>query len=234
VKTAGGNTGLDPLLINADLAVACVRAGLAEVWIGGVHYDAAAIAGASNTTLVSVYTDPNAVIMGAVKDWVLNLKAGLSTMDRLRARALESLVLVQRMIGGYTKVGDTFVGGWWVAMLKARPLGEATYRHVPVPATAKDGFGATEAPRGALMHAIHINGKKIVQYQCIVPTTWNASPKDVNGVNGPMEEAMIGIPYSGAGASFTNQAGGTTTTQGGVEALRVAQSFDPCIACAVH
>jgi len=49
-----------------------------------------------------------------------------------------------------------------------------------------------------------------------------------------MEEAMIGIPYSDAGASFVNTAGATVPTAGGVEALRVAQSFDPCIACAVH
>jgi Ni,Fe-hydrogenase I large subunit len=45
---------------------------------------------------------------------------------------------------------------------------------------------------------------------------------------------MMGIPYSLAGATLNNQGGGTTSTQGGVEALRVAQSFDPCIACAVH
>jgi Ni,Fe-hydrogenase I large subunit len=54
-----------------------------------------------------------------------------------------------------------------------------------------------------------------------------------------MEQAMIGIPYNAAaypagGAQFTKQGGGTQSTDGGVEALRVAQSFDPCIACAVH
>jgi Ni,Fe-hydrogenase I large subunit len=85
------------------------------------------------------------------------------------------------------------------------------------------------------MHFCAIDKGKIVRYQCVVPTTWNASPKDVDGVNGPMEEAMMGIPYSTAGAKFTAVDGVTeVTTGGGVEALRVAQTFDPCIACAVH
>jgi Ni,Fe-hydrogenase I large subunit len=87
------------------------------------------------------------------------------------------------------------------------------------------------------MHFITIKGGKIDAYQCVVPTTWNASPKAsaaAGGERGPMEEAMIGIPYSLAGASFKNTAGVSTPTAGGVEALRVAQSFDPCIACAVH
>jgi hydrogenase large subunit len=85
------------------------------------------------------------------------------------------------------------------------------------------------------MHMASINAAgKITAYQCIVPTTWNASPKDQGGVRGPMEEAMIGVPYDPRPTTATGGAGASITAGGGVEALRVAQSFDPCIACAVH
>jgi len=229
VKTVGATTGLDPAMIYADLAVALVREGLASVDVLGTVYDAAAIAGASNATLVSVYTDPNAVIIGTVADWVIGLKGGLSVMDRLRGRAIESLYLVQKILGWVDGlnaitggVGDDVVGSTW--------------RDKAAPTAATSGWGATEAPRGALAHFATINASgKLTAYQCVVPTTWNASPKDYYDVRGPIEEAMIGIPFDDAGASFTGIDGTTTVNaQAGIEALRVAHTFDPCIACAIH
>jgi Ni,Fe-hydrogenase I large subunit len=65
-----------------------------------------------------------------------------------------------------------------------------------------------------------IEGKRLKNYQCVVPTTWNASPRDNKGVRGPIEEALIGTPVSNADKPL--------------EVLRVVHSFDPCIACAVH
>ena len=85
-----------------------------------------------------------------------------------------------------------------------------------------------------LMHLITINGGKIAKYQAVVPTTWNASPKGATSAPGPIEKAMEGIPYSIQQTTTTGGAGQPITAGGGVEALRVAQSFDPCIACAVH
>jgi hydrogenase large subunit len=93
------------------------------------------------------------------------------------------------------------------------------------------------------MHQAKITGGKIVGYQCIVPTTWNGSPKDAAGNRGAMEACMVGIdtgdkvPFSDAGAVFTKQNGSASaagSVQGGVEVMRIAQSFDPCIACAIH
>ena len=87
----------------------------------------------------------------------------------------------------------------------------------------------TEAPRGALGHwmstaagtTLAPNGMaSISNYQVITPTCWNASPKDTNGVRGPMETALIGTPVS--------------TASQPVEVLRVGHSFDPCMSCAVH
>jgi hydrogenase large subunit len=88
------------------------------------------------------------------------------------------------------------------------------------PPASGQGYGMTEAPRGALGHWIKINSKKIDNYSCVVPTTWNASPSDNSGVIGPFEEALIGCPVP--------------DTDNPINVGRIIRSFDPCIACAVH
>jgi Ni,Fe-hydrogenase I large subunit len=82
------------------------------------------------------------------------------------------------------------------------------------------GVGLTEASRGALGHWIEIRDGKIANYQLVVPTTWNASPRDDRGNPGPIEQALVGT----AVADPTNP----------IEVARVVRSFDPCLACAVH
>jgi hydrogenase large subunit len=89
------------------------------------------------------------------------------------------------------------------------------------------------------MHQTTISGGKITKYQCIVPTTWNGSPvigsAAVKLNHGAIEAACIDAPFDAATKTIPNQDGsGTIVTQGGVEVLRCAQSFDPCIACAIH
>jgi hydrogenase large subunit len=87
------------------------------------------------------------------------------------------------------------------------------------PATA-EGVGMTEAPRGALAHWISIKDRVIDNYQLVVPSTWNASPRDAKGQRSAYEEALIGTPVA--------------NVEQPVEILRTIHSFDPCIACAVH
>ncbi len=87
------------------------------------------------------------------------------------------------------------------------------------PGTTK-GFGFTEAPRGALGHWIRIENTKIANYQIVVPSTWNASPKDGQGQPGAYESALVGTPIAVADQP--------------VEILRTVHSFDPCLACATH
>lgn len=258
-KTVGAVTGLDPVMIEADLAVALVREGLATLTVGATII--ASTTGLTNAQIVAAYTDPAAVITGTAAAWVINLVGGLSNMDRLRGRAIESLVLVQRMLGLVSKsataisfpalvkgaslpatrptpvvFAPTPGGSGWLQQLQwENDKGIAdTYASKAVPTGRVFGFGANEAPRGALMHMATIDGGKIVAYQCIVPTTWNGAPKDAANVSGPMEQAMLGIPYDPATKAFTGGGGTALVAGGGVEALRVAQSFDPCIACAVH
>jgi ferredoxin hydrogenase large subunit/hydrogenase large subunit len=85
---------------------------------------------------------------------------------------------------------------------------------------AGQGFGLTEAARGALGHWLEIRDRKISNYQCVVPTTWNCSPRDDRGQPGAVEQALVGTPL----ADPNNP----------IETARVVRSFDPCIACAVH
>ncbi len=82
------------------------------------------------------------------------------------------------------------------------------------------GMGLTDGPRGALGHWITIKDKNIERYQCVVPTTWNASPEDDKGQKGPIEQALIGTEIK--------------DPENPIEAVRIVRSFDPCIACAIH
>ena len=82
------------------------------------------------------------------------------------------------------------------------------------------GHGFTEAPRGALCHWVGIKNEKIDVYQIVVPSTWNASPKDSKGQPGAYEAALIGTPVANPDQP--------------VEILRTIHSFDPCLACATH
>jgi ferredoxin hydrogenase large subunit/hydrogenase large subunit len=88
-----------------------------------------------------------------------------------------------------------------------------------VPVTG-EGFGATEASRGALLHYVRIANQKIEKYECVVPTTWNCSPRDDRGNPGAMESALIGTKVH--------------DPEEQIEALRIVRSLDPCIACSVH
>jgi hydrogenase large subunit len=82
------------------------------------------------------------------------------------------------------------------------------------------GFGFHEAPRGALSHWIVIEDGKIKNYQCVVPSTWNAGPRDDKDKAGPYEASLVGNPIA--------------DPERPLEVLRTIHSFDPCIACAVH
>jgi len=126
-----------------------------------------------------------------------------SALGRHAARALEAKIIAARCLE-------------WAAQL--RP-GEPVYTDFELPETGQ-GYGLMEAPRGALGHWIEVKGKKIERYQCVVPTTWNCSPRDDRGVPGPVEQSLVGVPIADAANP--------------IEAARVVRSFDPCIACAVH
>jgi hydrogenase large subunit len=136
-----------------------------------------------------------------------------STLGRVAARGIETQVLAERM-------------GGWVDELAAN-LGAGDLRiHDSSkwdPGTWPDeahGAGFHEAPRGALGHWVHIKNGVIANYQCVVPSTWNAGPRDAQGQAGPYEAALAGTPVA--------------DPEQPLEILRTVHSFDPCMACGVH
>ena len=89
-----------------------------------------------------------------------------------------------------------------------------------LPRAEQRGFGFHEAPRGTLSHWIVMKDGKILNYQAVVPSTWNAGPRDGKGQKGPYEASLVGNPVSDPGRPL--------------EVLRTIHSFDPCLACAIH
>ncbi|KLU59742.1 periplasmic [NiFe] hydrogenase large subunit precursor [Peptococcaceae bacterium CEB3] len=129
---------------------------------------------------------------------------------RHAARAYETVLLAKAMPGwldeleGYIKQGKTRIHDT---------------EHWDPPATGA-GIGMIEAPRGALGHWVEIANHKIANYQMVVPTTWNHSPRDENGQPGPLEQALIGVPVP--------------DPENPNNIVRVVRSYDPCLACAIH
>ncbi|MFN7924778.1 MAG: nickel-dependent hydrogenase large subunit [Bryobacteraceae bacterium] len=153
------------------------------------------------------------VVTAALGKLKVGPEALFSTLGRTAARGLETQLSVRWLREEYQQL---------IANLKAGDSNTADTRHWKPetwPAEAK-GFGFTEAPRGALCHWIHIKQAKIANYQIVVPSTWNASPKDGKGQHGAYEAALIGTPMA--------------DPKRPVEILRTIHSFDPCLACASH
>ena len=84
----------------------------------------------------------------------------------------------------------------------------------------RPAYGWHEAPRGSLGHWVEIDGKSIKNYQAVVPTTWNAGPRDAQGQRGAYEASLLNTPVADPARPL--------------EILRTIHSFDPCLACAVH
>ncbi len=137
-----------------------------------------------------------------------------STIGRTLARGLETSLCVHWLKDQLDKLIANVNSGITTAADTAR-WDPATW-----PKTAIKGFGFTEAPRGALGHWIQIADGKILNYQIVVPSTWNASPKDGQGQRGAYESALIGTEMAIADQPL--------------EILRTIHSFDPCLACATH
>jgi hydrogenase large subunit len=99
--------------------------------------------------------------------------------------------------------------------------GDYTVHNQPVmPTHEVEGVGTHEAPRGTLSHWIVIKDEKIKNYQAVVPSTWNASPRDRSGAHGPYEASLLHTPLA--------------RPEEPLEVLRTVHSFDPCMACACH
>lgn len=140
-------------------------------------------------------------------------EALFSTLGRTAARGVDCLLVAQQT----PKFLDELIGN--IAKGDYRIHAGEKWDPSEWPAEAQ-GYGMHEAPRGALGHWIKIKDQKIQNYQAVVPSTWNASPRDNKGVRGPYEAALVGTPMADPNKPL--------------EILRTIHSFDPCLACAVH
>ena len=136
-----------------------------------------------------------------------------STLGRTAARTLETKVVADNMQTWY----DNLVGN--IKSGDTRTFNEVLWEPSSWPKKAQ-GVGFMEAPRGGLAHWIVIEDEKIANYQAVVPSTWNAGPRDDKGQPGPYEAALAGHYLH--------------DPKQPIEILRTIHSFDPCIACAVH
>jgi hydrogenase large subunit len=149
----------------------------------------------------------------ALKKLDAPVQALYSTLGRTAARTLETKLIADSMQGWYDQL---------IANIKAGDLkvfNDSKWEPATWPAKSQ-GVGLMEAPRGGLSHWIVIENQKIANYQAIVPSTWNAGPRDPDGQQGPYEASLKGHHLHDAKQP--------------IEILRTIHSFDPCIACAVH
>ena len=144
----------------------------------------------------------------------LPVDALFSTLGRTAARTLETKIVVDAMQGWYDALVANIKAG------ETRTFNETLWEPSSWPKEAR-GAGFMEAPRGALGHWVVIKNGKIDNYQAVVPSTWNAGPRDPQGTPGAYEAAL----------QDNHQ---LADVQQPVEILRTIHSFDPCIACAVH
>ena len=143
----------------------------------------------------------------------LPLEAMFSTMGRTAARTLECKIFADVMPQWFDALMANIKAG------DVSTFNQSLWEPSTWPAHAQ-GVGFTEAPRGALAHWIVIDNARITNYQAVVPSTWNAGPRDAAGTEGPYEAALKGQTLY--------------DPKQPLEILRTIHSFDPCLACAVH
>ena len=147
--------------------------------------------------------------VSAVSGTKIGVPALHSTIGRHAARAVRSGVLLDEM------------NVQWDLLVANIGRGDTDTFNQPVfPKGEIRGVGFHEAPRGVLSHWVVINDGKIDNYQAVVPSTWNAGPRNAEDVPGPYEASLMGNPIA--------------DPERPLEVLRTVHSFDPCIACAIH
>jgi hydrogenase large subunit len=164
---------------------------------------------ASGHELIKKYADAALATASAIAGTKLTPAVLHSTLGRHAARCVRTAV-----------ISDLALKHW---QLLAENIGKgdvATFVKPVFPAGEQRGFGFHEAPRGTLSHWVVIRDGKIANYQAVVPSTWNAGPRDEKDQKGPYEASLVGNPIA--------------VTERPLEVLRTIHSFDPCIACAIH
>src|SRR5271163_1838737 len=186
-------------------------------WLKSPRYDDKPMeVGPLARTLVA-YASGNEQIKQRVDGVLAQLKlpptALFSTMGRIAARAIEAEFMVNQLPAWVQQLDNNMAHG------DVRIHNGDKWDPDSWPKSCQ-GYGLEEAPRGSLGHWVEIDNKRIVNYQAVVPSTWNAGPRDAHGQRGAYEAALNGTPIA--------------DPERPLEILRTVHSFDPCLACAVH
>ena len=186
-------------------------------WLKSPRYDDQAMEVGPLSRMLVAYASGHQrvqeLVNGALGHLGVGAEALFSTLGRVAARGIETVVLAEKMEGWLDELAAN-MGRGELAIADTSKWDPASW---PKDCT---GAGFHEAPRGALGHWVHIQDGAIANYQCVVPSTWNAGPRDAMGNPGPYEQALIGNPVA--------------DPEQPLEILRTVHSFDPCMACGVH
>jgi hydrogenase large subunit len=186
-------------------------------WLKAPRYDDKAVeVGPLARTLIA-YASGNAAVQQAVNGVLAKFNAPptalFSTLGRIAARAIEAQIVAGQLGNWVAELDDNMARG------DVRIHDGSMWDPDSWPKSCA-GFGLEEAPRGSLGHWVEIENKRIVNYQAVVPSTWNAGPRDAHGQRGAYEAALLHTPIA--------------DPERPLEVLRTVHSFDPCLACAVH
>ncbi len=162
---------------------------------------------------VSGHTRVKDLVGTVLKQLNVGPEALFSTLGRVAARGIETQIIAEKMDAWVDALATNMGSG------ELRIHDNSKWEPSTWPADAQ-GAGFHEAPRGALGHWVSIHNGLITNYQCVVPSTWNAGPRDAKDRRGPYEEALLGTPVA--------------DPKRPIEILRTVHSFDPCMACGVH
>jgi len=182
-------------------------------WIKAPRYDGEPMQVGPLSNIVVNYAKGNEVVIKAVdkflKETGLPLPAVLSTLGRTATRCLEATIIGENVFKAFDNLVNNI------------KVNESTCAPYVIDNTKEyKGRYIGNAPRGTLSHWCRIKNGVIENWQAVVPSTWNASPKDANGKGGSYEECLIGLKIA--------------DVKQPLEIIRKIHSYDPCIACAVH
>lgn len=164
---------------------------------------------ASGHELITKRVNESVALASSIAKVKIPLTALHSTLGRHLARAIRCAVLADLSLKHWgLLVGNIAKGDVAIWNKPVFPKGEVK------------GFGFHEAPRGTLSHWVVIRDGRIANYQAVVPSTWNAGPRDAQGQLGPYEASLMGNPVA--------------DSERPLEVVRTIHSFDPCLACAIH
>ena len=182
-------------------------------WVKAPRYDGQAVEVGPLSCLLVNYARGNEKVIKEVGDFLkrtgLPVDALFTTLGRTAARMLQTKLISDNAIITFN------------SLIENLKTDDSTYTKFEIdPSKEYQGRFIGEVPRGMLSHWVRIKNGLIENYQAVVPTTWNAGPKDQNGNIGPYEASLIGLKLE--------------DPKKPLEVIRVIHSFDPCMACSVH